>query len=163
MGEGAQKMWRHSWMTHDHITLASMGVGTYLEKGEEIKKKFLNNAFEFVYFLDKKEYCSHLTSSSASPAWHVGRGRLILSTGFTGVDVVAVVDIADGDDESGCQRRSQLEVDEMDKGTTESEQPPLAEDELPRRPLKDICNKKTNFVLSLKSLSISFVICKVFI
>ncbi len=61
-----------------------------------------------------------------------------MSTGFNGVDVVAVVDVADGDDESGCQRRSQLEVDEMDKGTTESEQPPLAEDELPRRPLKDI-------------------------
>ena len=63
-----------------------------------------------------------------------------MSTGFIGVDVVAVavVAVVDIDDESGCQRRSQLEVDDIDKGTTESEQPPLVEDELPSRPLKDI-------------------------
>lgn len=80
----------------------------------------------------------HLTSSSASPGWLVGRGLGIMSTAFVGVDVVAVVDVVDGDDESGCQRRSQLEVDDMDNGTTESEQPPLEADELPSRPLKDI-------------------------
>ena len=52
-----------------------------------------------------------------------------MSTHFVGVMV---------ETESGCHRRSQLEVDDIERGTTESVQPPLLEDEPPNLPLKDI-------------------------